>query len=471
MGQRRRFDIALTFVLLAFATLEAQAPHRAGFRRPPSSSASWLAAYREPAARLIGEAVGSTFAWQRLAVLTDTFGSRLSGSPALDGAIRWAIDEMKRDGLENVHAERVLVPKWVRGAESADIIEPAQHPMVMLGLGDSVGTPPAGIQAEVLTVRGFEELDARSGEVRGRIVLFNVTFTTYGETVRFRSNGPTRAARYGAVAMLIRSVGPAGLRTPHTGALQYGGDAPKIPGAAITTEDADRIQRMIDRGNRVVVRLKMEAHFEEDAESANVVGEIRGREKPDEIVVVGGHLDSWDVGTGAIDDGGGCVVTWEALRLMKKLNLRPRRTVRVVLFTNEENGGRGGVAYRDAHRAELDKHVMMLESDGGVFRPLGFGFTGNDAARETVKTIATLLSGLAADQISAGGGGPDIGPSVQEAHIPSMSLDVDGARYFLIHHTPADTIDKIDPVEMAKCAAAVAVMAYVVADLPHRLGE
>jgi carboxypeptidase Q len=202
-----------------------------------------------------------------------------------------------------------------------------------------------------------------------------------------------------------------------------------------------------------------------------VIGEIRGRERPDEIVVVSGHLDSWDVGAGATDDGGGCVVTWEALRIMKKLNLRPRRTVRVVLWTNEENGGRGGVAYRDQHRGELGKHVMMLESDGGVFRPLGFGFTGNDAARDTVKGIATLLGGIAADQISSGGGGADIGPSMQEAHIPGMSLEVDGSKYFLIHHTPADTIDKIDPVEMAKCAAAVAVMAYVIADLPQRLGE
>ena len=229
------------------------------------------------------------------------------------------------------------------------------------------------------------------------------------------------------------------------------------------------MQRLADHGAKIVVRLKMEAHFEADAESANVVGEIRGREKPDEIVVVSGHLDSWDVGAGATDDGGGCVVTWEALRIMKKLNLRPRRTVRVVLFTNEENGGRGGQAYRDQHRAELARHVMMMESDGGVFRPLGFGFSGTDAARDTIKTIATLLTGIAADQISPGGGGADIGPSVQEGRIPSMSLDVEGSKYFLIHHTPADTIDKIDPEEIAKCAAAIAVMTYVVADLPQRL--
>jgi len=351
------------------------------------------------------------------------------------------------------------------------MVEPARHPMVMLGLGDSVATPADGIQADVLTLHNFEELDSKASQVRGKIVLFNVPFTTYGETVRFRSGGPSRAARYGAVAMLIRSVGQEGLRTPHTGALQYAPDAPKIPAAAIATEDADRIQRLADRGSRIVVRLKMEAHFEPDAESANVVGEIRGREKPEEIVVVSGHLDSWDVGAGATDDGGGCVVTWEALRLMKKLNLRPRRTVRVVLWTNEENGGRGGLAYRDQHRAELARHVMMLESDGGVFRPLGFGFTGNETGRQTVRVIATLLTGIAADQINAGGGGADIGPSVTEGHIPAMSLDVDGSKYFLIHHTPADTIDKIDPVEMAKCAAALAVMAYVVADLPQGLGQ
>jgi carboxypeptidase Q len=463
---RRRVGLALAVPLfiLAATSVEGQTSHAA-------EKAAWIDAYREPASRLIGEAVSGTFAWDRLAVLTDTIGNRLSGTPALDRAIQWAVAEMNRDGLENVHTERVMVPRWVRGSESAEIVEPARHTIAMLGLGDSVGTTGDGIQAEVLVVHTFDELDAKAAQARGKIVFFNVPYTSYGETVRFRSGGPSRAARHGAVAMLVRAVGNNGLRTPHTGALTYAGDAKKIPAAAISSEDADRLQRMADRGNRIVVHLKMDARMEADVESANVIGEIRGREKPDEVVVVSGHLDSWDVGAGATDDGGGCVVTWEALRIMKKLNLRPRRTVRVVLWTNEENGGRGGLAYRDQHRAELAKHVMMLESDGGVFRPLGFGITGNDAARDTVKTIATLLSGIAADQISLGGGGADIGPSMQEAHVPGMSLEVDGSKYFLIHHTPADTIDKIDPVEMAKCAAAVAVMAYVVADLPQRLGE
>jgi len=460
MARRSMMAVALPFVLLAGVTSRV----RAGDDR-----VAWLDPYREPASRIIGEAVGSTFAWQRLSILTDGIGNRLSGTPALDRAIAWATAEMARDGLENVHTEKVMVPRWVRGAESAELTSPARHPIVMLGLGDSVGTPADGVQADVLVVRTFEELDAKAQAARGKIVLFNVPFTNYGETVRFRSAGPSRAARHGAVAMLIRAVGPAGLRTPHTGALNYANDAPKIPAAAIASEDADRIQRLADRGEKVVVRLAMQAHFEADAESANVVGEIRGRERPDEVVVVSGHLDSWDVGAGATDDGGGCVVSWEALRIMKKLNLRPRRTVRVVLWTNEENGGRGGLAYRDQHRAELANHVLMMESDGGVFRPLGFGFTGSDQGRERVRAIASLLAGIGADQVSPGGGGADITPSVQEGHVPAMSLEVDGAKYFLIHHTPADTIDKIDPIEMAKCAAAVGVMAYVVADLPERL--
>lgn len=434
----------------------------------PSASTSWLDPYREPAARLVGEALSSSFAWDRLALIGDTFGNRLSGSQALEDAIRWAVAEMKKDGLDNVHTEPVKVPHWVRGRESVELTFPRPMPLVMLGLGNSIGTPAEGIEADVLVVRNFEELDAAADRVRGRIVLYNAPFTTYGETVQFRSTGPSRAAAMGAVAALVRSVGPPGLRLPHTGALRYAEGAPQIPAAAITTEDADRLQRMQDRGTRVRVRLKMEAKFLPDADSFNVVGELRGREKPDEVVVVGGHFDSWDVGTGSTDDGGGCVVTWEALRIMKKLNLRPRRTVRVVLWTNEENGTRGAEAYRDRYKEQLASHVLMFESDSGVFRPTGFGFTGSETARATVKEIATLLRGIQADRISAAGEGADIGPSVQAGNIPAMSLDVDG-NYFLIHHTQADTIDKIDPMDMSRAAAAIAVVAYVIAEMPERL--
>jgi len=243
----------------------------------------------------------------------------------------------------------------------------------------------------------------------------------------------------------------------------------RFPGAAISSEDADLIDRMVMRGEKVTIRLKMEAHAEPDVASANVVAELRGRERPDEVVVVSGHLDSWDVGAGATDDGGGCVVAWEALRIMKKLGLRPRRTVRVVLWTNEENGLRGGNAYRDAHRAELGNHVAMIESDDGVFRPLGFGFNGSDSARQMLAQIASLLEPIGASAILRGGDGADITPSTREGHIPGLSLEVDGSKYFSIHHTQADTVDKIDPAEMARCAAAMTVMAYVIADAPMRL--
>jgi carboxypeptidase Q len=440
--------------------------------RPAASpqSAAWIDPYRDPAARLVGEALSGSFAWDRLAELGDTFGHRLSGSQSLEDAIQWAVQQMKMDGLENVHTEPVKVPHWVRGQESAEIVAPRRHAMGMLGLGNSVGTPAEGLEAEILVVRSFEQLDAAAdrGQVKGRIVLYNVPFTSYGETVQFRGIGPSRAAARGAIAALVRSVGPPGLRLPHTGALSYAEGVPRIPAAAITAEDADRLQRMQDRGTRVRVRLKMEARFLPDADSFNVVGEIRGRERPDEVVVVGGHFDSWDVGTGSTDDGGGCIATWEALRLMKKLNLRPRRTVRVVLWTNEENGGQGGLAYRDRYRDQLAGHVLMLESDAGVFRPTGFGFTGSDAARARVKEIAALLRGIQADRIGPAGDGADIGPSVQAAGIPAMSLEVDG-NYFLIHHTPADTVDKIDPMDLARASAAIAVMTYVIAEMPERL--
>ena len=448
----------------ALACVLALSPHTTLAQASPD----WLNPYRDATSRLLGEALASDFAWQRLAELGDTYGHRLSGSRNLEDAIDWAVEQMKKDGLENVRKEPVKVPHWVRGNESLEIISPRQHTLVILGLGNSVGTPPQGVEGELLVVGSFEELAAAGEKVKGRIVLFNVPFTTYGETVRFRATGPSRAAALGAVAALVRSVGPTGLRTPHTGGTNYDDAHPKIPAAAVTTEDADRLQRMVNRGNTIRLRLKMDAKFLPDADSFNVVGEIRGRERPDEVIAIGGHFDSWDVGTGSTDDGGGCVVTWEALRLMKKLNLRPRRTIRVVLWTNEENGLRGGNAYRDRYKDQLANHVLMMESDSGVFRPTGFGFSGSDAARQRVRDIATLLRGIQADRIGASGGGADIGPSVQAGNIPAMSLEVDG-NYFLLHHTPADTVDKIDPMDMARASGAIAVMTYVIAEMPERL--
>ena len=421
--------------------------------------------YRTVAARIIGAALTSDRAYSRLAHLTDHIGHRLSGSTNLERAIDWAITEMKRDGLDNVRKEKVMVPHWVRGDESLEMLTPLPRKLSMLGLGNSIGTPAQGITAEAITVHNFAELDRIGEGVRGKIVVYNVPFTTYGATVVYRLQGASRAARYGAVAALVRSITPVSLQTPHTGGMQYDAAQPRIPVAAITIEAAELLQRMHDRGDRPRLRLKMEAKFLPDAESANVIAELKGTERPYEIVLISGHYDSWDVGQGAHDDGGGCIVAWEAARLLKELGLRPRRTIRVVLYTNEENGLRGGNAYRDAYRAELAKHVLAIESDSGVYRPEGFGLaaTAPLQVRSNLQEIAKLLSGIGADGIAASGGGADIGPIMREG-VPGASLDVEGSHYFDIHHTPADTLDKVNPRDLALCVATMAVMAYVVAD-------
>ena len=426
--------------------------------------------YRAAAARIIGAALTSDRAYSRLAHLTDHIGNRLSGSKNLERAIEWALSEMKRDGLDNVRAEKVLVPHWVRGEESLAMLTPVPRKLTMLGLGNSVGTPAEGVTAEAVVVRNFGELERLGERARGKIVVYNAPFTTYGATVSYRSRGASQAARYGAVGALVRSITPVSLQTPHTGAMQYDPAQPRIPVAAITIETAELLQRMHDRGDRPTVRLKMEAKFMPDAESANVIAELKGSEKPDEIVLIGGHYDSWDVGQGAHDDGGGCIVAWEAARLLKELGLRPRRTIRVVLYTNEENGLRGGNAYRDAHREELAKHVLAIESDSGVYRPEGFGLaaTAPLQVRANLREIAKLLSGIGSDRIAASGGGADIGPIMREG-VVGASLDVDGSHYFDIHHTHADTLDKVNPQELALCVATMAAMAYVVADMSGSL--
>jgi carboxypeptidase Q len=434
-----------------------------------SASPAWLADYRETATRLIKTATADDFAWQRLAELTDTFGHRLSGSENLQRAIQWAAATMKQDGLDNVRIEPVMVPRWIRGRESAEIVNPPSHPVTVLGLGGTIATSPGGVEGDVLVVSSFDELRTHAGEARGRIVLFNAPFTSYGDTVAYRTGGARAAALQGAIAVLVRAVGPTGLRTPHTGALQYGQGLMPIPAAAIAAEDANRIARLSARGQRVRLRLTLEGRFDGEAESANVVGEIRGREKPDEIVLIGGHLDSWDVGTGASDDGVGCIITWEALRLMKKLKLQPRRTVRLVLFTNEENGLRGAAAYADKYASQAHNHVFALESDSGVFMPASLGFSGSPAARALVRDIGMLLAPIGLAEIGVGGGGADVGPIAQAANAPTMAYLGDPQKYFQIHHTPADTVERIAADEVSRAAAAIAVMTYTVAEMPERL--
>lgn len=429
---------------------------------------SLTARYRATADRIIAESMKDSAAWNRIALLTETFGNRLSGSAALEQAIDWVMARMKEDGLDNVHAEAVMVPHWVRGAESAEMLTPRRARLPMLGLGGSIGTPASGITAQVLVVSSFAELEARASEAAGKIVLFNAPWTNYGETGAYRRQGAIAAARAGAVASLVRSVTPYSMRTPHTGNMQYDSTVRRIPHAAITAEDAAMLARYSARGEPVTVKLLMSAQTLPDARSRNVMGEIRGSQFPDEVIVMGGHIDSWDVGRGAMDDAGGVVAAWEALKVLKRLGLTPKRTIRVVGWTNEENGGRGGVAYRDAHRDQLENHILAIESDGGVFKPEGFGFTGPDAAMATVKEIGALLQKIGSGAISTGGGGADIGP-IMALGVPGMGLNVDGSRYFWYHHTDADTVDKLDPREVAMCVATLAVMAYVVADMPERL--
>jgi carboxypeptidase Q len=473
--------LLLVALAVAVSSRAATAPARAP--SPPPASEAFDVRYRDAAERLIGAAIASDHAYTRLSELCDGIGNRLSGSPQLDRAIQWAAGAMREDGLENVRLLPVKIPHWVRGAEHAEMVEPGPQKLSMLGLGRSIGTPPGGITAEVVVVSSFAELRLLPDDaVRGRIVLYDVPFTTYGETTRYRGAGADSASAKGAVAALVRSVGPVSLRTPHTGAMrEYNDKVPRIPAAAVTIEDALMMHRLIARGVKVRVHLEMSAQTLPDSPSADVIGEIRGREKPNEVVVLGGHLDSWDVGQGAQDDGGGCIISMEALRLMKKLGLRPRRTVRVVLWVNEENGLRGGQAYSDADSiAGKETHVAAIESDGGVERPVGFRFSVRRAAGDSAdvertarivaraKPIGRLLEGLGAGRIEPEGGDADITPLMKRG-VLGVEHKTTNEHYFDWHHTPADMLDKVDPIELRKNVAAMAVMAYVLADMPEAL--
>jgi carboxypeptidase Q len=456
---QRRFLILATALTLALSPAPASAQSR-----------GIPATYRAVADSLIRAATRDSAAYDRVGRLVDGFGHRPAGSRSLEAAIDWVLAEMKKDGLQNVRGEPVKVGHWVRGAESVVLVRPRRDTLSMLGLGGSVATPKAGITAPVLVVSSFEELEQRKADARGKFVLFDAPFTVYDSTRRYRTEGPSAAARVGAVGCLIRSVASGSIRSPHTGRTSYDSTAPRIPAAALSVEDAMMLHRMQDRGEQVVVTLKMGARKLPPASSRNVVAELVGRERPEEVVVLGGHIDSWDVGQGAMDDAGGSVAAWEAVRLMRQLGLQPRRTVRVVLWTNEEHGVDGGKAYRDRHASELDRHVMAMESDGGVFQPRGFDFAGSDSATALVRQAASLLESIGATAVERVSQGPeaDIEPLVKQG-VPGIGLKVDDARYFWYHHTNGDTLDKLDPAEVARCVAAMAVMAYVIADMQDRL--
>jgi Iap family predicted aminopeptidase len=434
--------------------------------------------YRAPAEQLINAALKDDAGLKRLEYLCYTIGNRLSGSKMLDQAVQWSVQEMKQAGLANVRTIPVKVPHWVRGAELAQIVAPVERPLFMLGLGNSVGTPEGGISAEVVAVSTFDELEKLGSAVKGKIVLFDAPYVSYGETVEYRSSGPSRAARLGAVAALVRSVTGRSLRDPHTGALGYLPADPKIPAAALAVEDAIWIHHLVQAGRHVRVHLEMGAHFEPDADSADVMGEIVGREKPDEVVVIGGHIDSWDVGQGAMDDGSGIMAALEAVALMKQLGLQPRRTVRVVFWTSEENSGNGGKAYRDWVAGQPGRHVAAIEMDGGAEKPIGFEFASGVRPRQGAKpssasvppdfqrraaAIGKLLKRIEADQVISGSSEADVEP-LFEAGVPALGLRTVMTHYFDYHHTQADTFDKIVPDEFRRCVAALAVMSYVLAD-------
>ncbi|HVS12821.1 MAG TPA: M20/M25/M40 family metallo-hydrolase [Thermoanaerobaculia bacterium] len=464
----------ISFLPPALAVLTLIAPGQAPSVARPPGGEDLAAMYRDTAERILDAAMKDEEGWEKLTWLTTVIGNRLSGSERLEQAIDWAIERMRAEGFDQVVRQPVKVPHWVRGEEGAWVIEPSPRRLPMLGLGGSVGTSEDGVVAEVVTVASFDELDAlpRSA-VEGRIVVFAVPWEGYGRTVRYRSSGASRAAAKGARGVLVRSATGRSLATPHTGALRYADDQPKVPAAAITLEDAEWFARMERLGRPVVVRLEMGARTLPDADSANVIAEIRGSERPDEVVVMGGHYDSWDVGQGAHDDGAACIAAWQALKLLKNLGLRPKRTLRVVLWTNEENGLAGGTGYRDWIGDGVKRHVAAIEMDGGAERPVGFGLGIDPAAMELalarLRPIGALLERIEAGEITGGGGGADIGPLMREG-VPGLALRTTGEHYFDWHHTDADTLDKVEPENLRRATGMLAVMGFVLADMEGTLG-
>jgi Zn-dependent M28 family amino/carboxypeptidase len=455
--------------------------------------------YKPVADKLIAASLDDPEGYANLQYLCDHIGKRVSGSDSLLTAIGWATELMKKEGFANVHTQAATVPHWVRGEESGEIVAPVTKKLHLLGLGMSVATPPGGITAEVVVVPDFAALTrlGKSG-IAGKIVVFNAPYKGYGQTVMYRTAGPSQAAALGAVGVMVRSITPLAVQLPHTGTTSYDEAQPKIPAAAISLEDAMMLDRLQAEGRPVKVHLAMQAHMEVPQVAANVMGEIVGTEHPEQIVVIGGHIDSWDVGQGAQDDGSGIMATLAAVHEIAKLGLKPKRTIRICFWVNEENGGAGGKAYRAAlSDAELKNHVAAIEMDGGAEPPVGFGYgaaPGAERRRATpgdtttaaadaglspaeqhsldlLQEIGTLLEPLLAPSpgaIRPGGGGSDISPLMADG-VPGLGELTTGEHYFDWHHTEADTLDKVNPADFRRNVASLAVMTYILADMPERL--
>jgi hypothetical protein len=489
-----RFATLLTgAALLVAQTVFAQmgspdAPPAPGL---PAITGPLAAKYKADADKILQASTSDDDGYVALTYLCDHIGKRLSGTPQLNTAVEWGAELMHKAGLQNVTVQPVMVPRWVRGSESGTIITSGpgavNKPLHMLGIGMSVATPTGGITAPVVFVPSFAALDAMTPEqVKGKILVFNPGWHGYGVNVAYRALSASKAATKGAVAVLVRSATALAMQTPHTGALLYDAKAPKIPAAAISVEDALMIERLCKEGP-VTVHLQMEAHMEADVQAGNVMGEIVGSEHPEQIVAIGGHIDSWDVGQGAQDDGSGIMAAYQAVTLIHKLGLKPKRTIRLVFWVNEENGEAGGKAYRKMVGDKIGDYVAAIEMDGGAEKPLGMGYGGFDSLMPGAKItsvsqmpaedqrsfaalqdIASLLRSIGADTVSIGGGGSDIEALVNDG-VPSLSPRTTEAHYFDWHHTEADTLDKVDPVEFRKNAAMLSVVAYVLADMDGRL--
>lgn len=421
---------------------------------------------------IISAAVNGTFkgsTWRELSVFVDKFGPRLAGTPVLEDSIDYLLNRSVELELENVHGEAVAIPHWVRGAaESATLLEPRRADIAILGLGGSVGTPAEGITAEAIVVRNFAELEERREEVPGKIVVYDQEFESYGKTVVYRTRGATEAAKLGAKATLVRSITPFSMYTPHTGWMAYDRNVTKIPAASITVEDAGLLHRMSERGEKIMIKLKMEARNLPEAKSRNGIAEITGNRKPQQVVVVSGHIDSWDVGQGAMDDGGGLFVSWNALVLLNALKLRPQRTIRAIMWTAEEVGVVGAEAYIKAHKFEESNIRFVMESDEGTFAPVGLSFTGSKKVGCILKRVMRLLTPLGATKLRSPHGGPDIADWVT-AGVPGASLWTKNDRYFWYHHTNADTMLVENSHSLDQGTAMIAAVSYVLADLSAEL--